>query len=82
MAVKLEVHLREQHSIHQVHSLVNDLSHFLVHAHDNKLVDCTFKSFFVNVLGKVVAYLLQCLLSVLPLWTLQPRHNAFFEELD
>ena len=82
MAVKLEVHLREQHSIHQVHGLVDDLSHFLVHAHYNKLVYCTFEAFFVNVLGKVITYLLQCLLSVLPLWTLQPRHYAFFEELD
>ena len=82
MAVKLEVHLRQQHSIHQVHSLVNDLSHFLVHAHDNELVDSTFEPFFVNVLGKIVADLLQRLLSEMPLWTLQPRHYAFIEELD
>jgi len=51
MAVKLELHLRKQHPIHQVHSLVNDLRHLLVHAHDNQLVYSTFEPFFVNVLG-------------------------------
>lgn len=70
MAIKLEILMGQDNAFNNVDCLNYNLGYFLVHAHDYKLVECTFKPFFMSISRKILAYLLQSLLPEMPVWAL------------